>query len=215
MKRSFNIESGKYSKPELSSSYIEDYLENPKKEALDIQYAREVYDTKSLLGDINLNKAWNKFFKKSLPKKSHSKINALLEIDLFENKIYLPILFKELINEIDNSKYLLEFKENWDDEESKGYKENTWVKSIIFLVDLTTWIYDQYDKKIETPKIYHGNNGSIDILWENDKYRLLINIPEDNDNPATFYGDDYKKQYIKGSINPSDYTKELFYSLMK
>lgn len=53
------------------------------------------------------------------------------------------------------------------------------------------------------PRIGPGPNGSIDLYWKEKDWELLINIPAESGKMATFYGDDYGSQKIKGSFDPS------------
>ena len=72
---------------------------------------------------------------------------------------------------------------------------------------------DEFGRTIEAPKIYHGPAGSIDILWKHPKYRILINIPEDPNVPATFYGDDYKLEQIEGKFDPNKLNMKVLHTI--
>lgn len=54
-------------------------------------------------------------------------------------------------------------------------------------------------RKIPSPKIYHGPNSGIDLLWEYDNFRMLIAISP-NCESATFYAENGLEQYSEGSI---------------
>lgn len=119
----------------------------------------------------------------------------------------------DVFQKIEESRYLLDFKENWDDEGSPAYLLSTWKKAVKFVANYTGLIYETFLKSIPTPEIYHSFNGSIDILWKSDKYQLLINIPADN-SPAKFYGDNYLLDKIQGSFDPANYNQGLILSLL-
>lgn len=55
------------------------------------------------------------------------------------------------------------------------------------------------------PQIGSGPNESIDLYWKEKDWELLINIPAESEKMATFYGDDYGSQKIKGSFDPSSF----------
>lgn len=129
--------------------------------------------------------------------------------------VELPSRFEDLYECIEKSKYILELKENWDDEGSPPYKKSTWIRAIKFVSDYALWIFTETNKVIDTPKICHGPNGSIDILWKKGNYRLLINIPENTEKPASFYGDDYNSQKVKGEFNISNYNQGLLLTLLQ
>ena len=50
-------------------------------------------------------------------------------------------------------------------------------------------------------RILPGPDGSVDIHWKNGKRELLLNVPAAENEPASFYGDDYGKIRIKGTID--------------
>src|SRR5271166_5765630 len=86
---------------------------------------------------------------------------------------YLPKPLLSIFEAIEKSKYILDLKENWNDEGAAGYDFDVWKKAIVFISTLSTKIYNTCDQIIKTPKIYHGPNGGIDIYWENESFNLL------------------------------------------
>ncbi|MBA7567308.1 hypothetical protein ES708_09018 [subsurface metagenome] len=139
-------------------------------------------------------------------------------LDIYSESDYIDFLPNTLLHiydEIEESKYILQLKDNWDDEGSPSYKKSTWIKTIKFIINLSNSALDKCDLIIPRPKIYHGSNGSIDILWKNEDFRLLINVPEDIESSATFYGDDYDKQKIEGTFNPGKLNSGLLLSLIE
>lgn len=125
----------------------------------------------------------------------------------------LPKELASLVEAIEQSKYLLEFKDNWDDEGAKKYAPKTWIKATKFIGSYATWLLNIYNRVLATPKIYHGPEGSIDIYWKTEQYNFLINIPELGD-IATFYGDDYEKQGIEGFFPLENFKESLLPNLM-
>jgi hypothetical protein len=59
----------------------------------------------------------------------------------------------------------------------------------------------RFGLEIPFPKLLPGPTGSIDVHWKNEKKELLVNIPVDPKAPSLFYGDDYGKSSIKGSLD--------------
>ncbi|MEJ7684313.1 MAG: hypothetical protein WKG06_41980 [Segetibacter sp.] len=97
-------------------------------------------------------------------------------------------------------------KDDWDDQGSKGYSKETFCQACSFIVKYFTWVWDEFRIIPDAPELLPGPNGSIDILWQNDKYELLVNCKEAPDNIATFYGDDKNKTKIEGEfemLNPN------------
>ncbi|MFC1478876.1 hypothetical protein ACFL57_05410 [Candidatus Margulisiibacteriota bacterium] len=107
----------------------------------------------------------------------------------------------ELDSEIERSRHIIKLKENWDGEGSKGYKQTTWDRA----VDLLSSKYLDYamskKDKIDIPNILPGPDGSIDILWSYPEYEVLINVPESDNKPISFYGDNKRENYLKGTLN--------------
>lgn len=138
-----------------------------------------------------------------------------LRIELNEQIIAeLPFELDELYAEIEKSKYMLEYEDDWDDEGSIGYETSTWKRAIQFIADYAKWALNTMSMVIPKPKIYPGPNGSIDILWKSSYYRLLINISKDTDKDASFYGD-YKWEKIKGTFNPSKVKPGILLNLFR
>ncbi len=111
----------------------------------------------------------------------------------------------DLSREIERSRRILDFEENWDGEGSPAYKEETWTRAVEFtkkLVDLLLTDVPPIEDhpEIFVPEILPGPNGSIDLDWENERFDLLINIPVEG-NLADFYGDDYGENKMKGQVN--------------
>jgi hypothetical protein len=132
--------------------------------------------------------------------------NTVLHIDKL--KISIPSPYSNLIQEIKKSMYIVDLKDNWDDEGAIGYSIVTWHTAVQFIINYTKWIHWNFEEIIESPKIYHGPKGSIDILWENNQLRLLINIDKES-KTGMFYSDNYKHQVSEGSFELSDFSYGL------
>jgi len=122
--------------------------------------------------------------------------------------VTLPVELKELASAIEQSKYILNLGDNFDDMKSPGYDRETWLRATRFISGYAQWLFDVFNKKIETPKIYHAPEGGIDLYWENKRFNLLINIPAGHA-PATFYGDDYGVQVTEGKFDPANFQQAL------
>lgn len=120
---------------------------------------------------------------------------------LSKYKFELPLEFDNLVKAIQKSESILELADNWDNEDSKSYSEITLLKSINFLTRCAIKIQKDLGILIKTPHIFPGQNGSIDLLWNNCNSTLLINFPEGNNNIASFYGDDQKNSFIEGKFD--------------
>ena len=115
-----------------------------------------------------------------------------------------------MAEEIDKSKYLLDLEEDWDDEGGKAVSIDTWKRAAVFLLDHANWLYYKENFKMITPQIRPGPDASVDLLWKNNDFRLLINIPEIENEPIGFYGDNNEgKNPMKGTIEQESIQKFL------
>ena len=117
----------------------------------------------------------------------------------------LPDALLPLQTSIEKSKYILDLQPDWDGENAEAYTENVWTKAISFLCEFSIDIHNTFGKIPVTPVIYHGPEGSIDILWKTDDLNLLLNIPKD-EQPATFSGENSLGQKYEGSLNTNNYS---------
>lgn len=113
-------------------------------------------------------------------------------------KDYLSV---EFLKEIEASKNFMEYEDNWDGEGSKNYKKETLDKLNQFLINLSKEFYIRNKNHLITPYINPGMDGAIDLHWKTDKFELFLSVPERDDVPITYYGDDYRDNIIKGTLN--------------
>lgn len=120
------------------------------------------------------------------------------------SKFTIPAYIPELKDEILHSEYILDLEYDFDDQESPKYEIDTWRKSIKFLIDYLSWVVERYSTSPKIPKIYNGPKGSIDILWEDSRSRMLINIDAEG-KLAQFYADKNNSQSTEGQFYLSEY----------
>lgn len=117
-------------------------------------------------------------------------------------KDYLSVDF---LREIESSKDILEYEDNWDREGSKKYKKETWIKLNQFNINVSKEFYLKYKKQIKTPYINPGMDGAIDLHWKTEKFELFLSFPERDDAPITYYGDNYRDNIIKGTLKTDNF----------
>lgn len=120
----------------------------------------------------------------------------------------------ELSAEIERAKEILALPEDWDGEGSASYSPATFARAAEFLKTHSEFLHD-FGLVMPVPAIAAGPNGSIDIHWKRASWELLVNIPADVSKMASFYGDDYGVQQIKGTVNPETCNSGLAAWLMK
>lgn len=120
----------------------------------------------------------------------------------------LPNELSFLKTAIERAQSILALEDDWDDEGGTKYDEKTWISAMIFLANYAVTLFQDFNIKIAAPKIFPGPKGSIEILWEEPSYRLLINIAE-NGEDALFYADTNHSQVSEGHFKVKDFSKFL------
>lgn len=116
---------------------------------------------------------------------------------------------------INSSRYILELGENWDEDGSPSYSEETWNRAASF-IKKTAWSFkSERGNWIQPPKITPGPDGSIDVRWKTEKRTLLINFPADEAQFPDFFGSDKGKDTIKGTLDLSSPNQWLLMWLMR
>lgn len=126
---------------------------------------------------------------------SHSNFRIFGGLDIYEG----------LKAEIEQAKRILELEDDWDGEGSSGYSEDTFNRAVAFLTTHAEWLWESCSKRSPAPRIGPGPDGSIDLHWKQPSWELLVNIPADANEMATFYGDNYEAQKIRGSLDPKNF----------
>ena len=104
---------------------------------------------------------------------------------------------------LESSREILELKDDWDEEGSPGYKESTWNRAAQFIKDTSLSFHRDAGFWVDPPRVLPGPEGSIDIHWRTSKRELLINIPENDEEPADYYGSGGANDIIKGKLDTS------------
>lgn len=127
---------------------------------------------------------------------------------------YSPAL-NDILSMIEESRKILDWMDDWDEERSPGYTEDTWRRATDFVRRNAADLWYYYGIIMDPPKVLPGPNGSIDIHWQGPNHELLINVPPDINQMATFYGDDRSGNIIKGRLNTSTRNQWLIMWLME
>jgi hypothetical protein len=121
--------------------------------------------------------------------------------------------YPELEAEIKHAEQMVEEDEEYEDEPT--YTGETLNRAISFLTAQLAQVKEFGCEFVPVPKIGPGPDLSVDIHWKQEKWELLVNISADSDELATFYGDDYGVQKIKGSVDPTAPNNGIILWLMK
>jgi len=114
-----------------------------------------------------------------------------------------PFISSHIKEAIHSSRRILELTNNWDDEGSPGYQEQTWIRATKFVARAASDYRRHHHVWVIPPRILAGPEGSIDIHWKTQKRELLINIPADNEAGAGYFGTGGPKDNIKGKLDTS------------
>jgi hypothetical protein len=82
---------------------------------------------------------------------------------------------------------LVELGENWDGEGSRGYSLETWKRVKRFLMSHASVARSLF-RVLPAPAINPADQGSLDVFWRLSGRQLLVNFPEDESAPITYYG---------------------------
>lgn len=107
----------------------------------------------------------------------------------------------ELQTIIDNSRWILDLHDDWDDEGSVGYKVETWIRAMNFLKNVLFSSVNDFCVKSCFPKISPADDGSIDLFWKQESFQLLINIPACESELLAYTGENKWGETISGRIN--------------
>jgi hypothetical protein len=115
----------------------------------------------------------------------------------------VPSSIQPIMTAVKAARWMLSLKDDWDDEGSPGYAEETWERTGRFLLSnaLALW---QDGILIDAPAVHNGPQGSIDIYWDSPKRTLLINVPAATGENGTFYGRDAQGSEIRGCLDFSE-----------
>jgi hypothetical protein len=114
---------------------------------------------------------------------------------------------------IDAARSILDLEPDWDGTGSDAYDADTWNAATGFLAAQAAYALNAR-AKIPVPDIAPGPNGSIDLVWQEADFRLLLNVPRGG--KSIGYWGQNRLVEIKGRIvEPLADHKELFLWLMK
>ena len=84
------------------------------------------------------------------------------------------------------------------------------------MLEYSKAIWEEDSVLIDAPKILPGPDGSIDLLWDKQSYRLLLNIHPHPEQIVSFYGDNRTAvPHIKGDFYLSDEPVRAIMLLLK
>lgn len=121
------------------------------------------------------------------------------------NTRVMTATLRQIDDEIAASRYMLALGDDWDDEGAPGYRQETWERATGFVRSTVEKFVRLTGRAAPIPRISHGPDSSVDILWDVNGRRLLVNVPDDTSRPADYYGDNGPARdfTVKGLFNPA------------
>ena len=119
-----------------------------------------------------------------------------------------------LRSEIQRAERMLENSSEQDEEEGPIFSIETLNRADFFLHAQSNQFRKMYGDFPPAPQVGPGPNASVDLHWKQKDWELLVNVPADADRPATFYGDNYGIQKIKGTLNTKSFNNGIILWLM-
>jgi hypothetical protein len=105
--------------------------------------------------------------------------------------------------------------DNWDGEGSAEYSKETINNAAEFLMSQDLLLRKICGMSLPVPQINPGPDGSIDLFWKQPTWELLVNVPANSNQAASFYGEDQTGHTIKGSLDTSEPNLGVIVWLMK
>lgn len=115
----------------------------------------------------------------------------------------LPSTWDAILAAFDRAAEILSWKDDWDDEGSVHYEMSTLERTKDFVLRNVARVQRISKIDVPVPRVLPGPDGGIDLHWRNQDRELLLTVPSDAAEPATFYGDDKGRQSIKGTLDTS------------
>ena len=148
-------------------------------------------------------------------KYSYQELISSTPVDEFIEEI--PFHLFEIRERIQNSKHILNYQFNWDDDGALPVNPLIFDRVTRFLETYADRIYHLYNVMLITPEIVPVNDGSIDLEWTLENSSFLINFKNTNEEIAFYYGefkdDDNVIFDTNGQINTST-VKDKFASYL-
>jgi hypothetical protein len=129
----------------------------------------------------------------------------------------IPIHLTEVKQKIKDSRYILNYEYNWDDNGALPINPIIFDRAARFLESYTERIYDVCDKILISPEIVPVGDGSIDLEWTLENSSFLINFKNTKEEIAFYYGEFKDKDNVifdtNGQVNTST-VKDKFASYL-
>ncbi len=111
--------------------------------------------------------------------------------------------------EIEQARRILELEDDWDGEGSPGYSEETFNRAVAFLTTYVEGLWESCGMPLPIPRIGPGPDGSIDLHWKQPSWELLVNIPTDPNEAASYSGEDDEGHQSRGFLGTEKFNSRF------
>lgn len=116
----------------------------------------------------------------------------------------LPVTLSGLAEAIEQSRSLLDLEDDWDGEGTPSYAEDTWRRTVDFLVRYAKTLWEQRGIAAEDVEILPDTEGALAIDWRVGGREMLIRVPAEPTLEASYFGDDGSgRRKTKGTLDTS------------
>jgi len=122
----------------------------------------------------------------------------------------LPILPRELSaisSAIEDSMAIVNCRPDPSDDLALSCSQEAWRRATKILIDHALSVWEKIKVVVRPPVISPGPEGSVDLYWTAAPYGLLLNVPANPKEPATYFGDDARNPDSNRTSGKLDLTK--------
>ncbi len=127
----------------------------------------------------------------------------------------VPRISIRIAEAVKSSRRILDLPENWDEEGSPAYSDETWERATQFVLKNAIGQRRDSGVWVAPPKITPGPDGSIDVRWKTPTRSVLINFPHAEQEPVQFFGSDGDVETIKGNLDLTSPNQWILVWLMR
>ncbi len=127
-------------------------------------------------------------------------------------QIVLPFLPNELspiLDAVEKSKAIVNRQPDPGEDIPLTCSDETWQRATRLLIDHALVVWEKIKAVIQSPVISAGPEGSVDLYWTAAPYGLLLNVPADPKEPATYFGDDATNPDLNRTTGKLDAMKPI------
>jgi hypothetical protein len=119
---------------------------------------------------------------------------------------FVPREMSPILVAIENSETIVDRQPDPSDDLPLVCSRETWQRATRILIDHALSVWERIKVVIRPPIISAGPDGSVDLYWTAAPYGLLVNVPADPKQPATYFGDDATSPdstHTSGKLDPT------------